>query len=76
MFPMMFPKMSNDMMQAMKNGLSTGKPMETNTPAAGAMNVANMKAAAAPAPEPEPKKMGGMLSKVIKKNGIVEGGLL
>jgi len=76
MFPLMFPKMSSNMMQAMKNGLSTGKPMETNTPAAGAMNVANMKAAAAPAPEPESKKMGGMLSKVMKKNGIVGGGPL
>ena len=76
MFNMMFPKMSSNMMQAVKNGLSNGKPMETNTPAAGAMNVANMKAAAAPAPEPKPKKTGGMLSNVMKKNGIVGGGPL
>ena len=71
MFPMMFPKMSNDMMQAMKNGLSTGKPMETNTPAAGAMNVANMKAAAAPAPEPQPSNMSKAVGVLKKSNGIV-----
>ena len=45
MFPMMFPKMSNELMSQLKNGLSTGKPMEQNAPAAGAMNVANMKSA-------------------------------
>jgi len=45
MFPMMFPKMSSGMMTQLKNGLSTGKPMEQNAPAAGAMNVANMKSA-------------------------------
>lgn len=42
MFNMMFPKMSSNMMQAVKNGLSNGKPMEMNAPAAGAMNVVNM----------------------------------
>lgn len=81
MFNMMFPKMSSNMMQAMKNGLSTGKPMEMNAPAAGAMNVVNM-AQSKPAEPPQSTaptgqmKMGGMLSKVMKKNGIVGGGPL
>lgn len=70
MFPLMFPKMSSNMMQAMKNGLSTGKPMQMNAPAAGAMNVANMKAAAAP-PPPQPSNMSKAVGALKKSSGIV-----
>lgn len=76
MFPMMFPKMSSNMMQAMKNGLSTGKPMEMNAPAAGAMNVANMKAAAAPAPKSNlQNKKGSVFANLMKSNGVIGGPL-
>lgn len=64
MFNMMFPKMSSNMMQAMKNGLSTGKPMEMNAPAAGAMNVVNM-AQSKPAAPPQSTAKTGMLAKSI-----------
>jgi|694.fasta_scaffold98314_2 hypothetical protein len=71
MFPMMFPKMSSGMMTQLKNGLSTGKPMEQNAPAAGAMNVANMKSATNGATngggDKVGKAVGGMLDKLKAK---------
>lgn len=74
MFNMMFPKMSSNMMQAVKNGLSNGKPMEMNAPAAGAMNVVNMAQSTAktgmlaqskPAGPPQSTATTGMLAKSI-----------
>jgi hypothetical protein len=69
MFPLMFPTMSSKLMQQMKNNFSTGKPMEMNAPAAGAMNVANMKAAAAPSPKPS--NMSKAVGALKKSSGIV-----
>ncbi len=74
MFNMMFPKMSSNMMQAMKNGLSTGKPMEMNAPAAGAMNVVNM-AQSKPAGPPQSTAPTGQM-KTGSKLGQIVGKML
>ena len=71
MFPMMFPKMSSGLMTQLKNGLSTGKPMEQNAPAAGAMNVANMKSATNGAGNEVGKVAKGVMDK-LKPQGPMQ----